>query len=107
MARVGHEFGATTGRPRRCGWFDAVVGRYAAAVNGVDFWSMMKLDVLDGFETLKICTAYECDGEIYENMPASIRVLENCKPVYEEMPGWLEPTTEVTSYDDLPQKAKD
>jgi adenylosuccinate synthase len=107
LARVGHEFGATTGRPRRCGWFDAVVGRYAAAVNGVDFWSMMKLDVLDGFKTIKICTAYECDGKIYENMPASIRVLENCKPIYEEMPGWLESTTEVTNYDDLPQKAKE
>ncbi len=107
MARVGHEFGATTGRPRRCGWFDAVVGRYAAAVNGVDFWSMMKLDVLDGFKTLKICTAYECDGKVYENMPASIRVLEKCKPIYEEMPGWMEPTTEVTEYDDLPQKAKE
>jgi adenylosuccinate synthase len=87
MARVGSEFGATTGRPRRCGWFDAVVGRYAAAVNGVDYWAMMKLDVLDGFETLKICTAYECDGE--------------------EMPGWQSPTTEITEYDDLPQKAKD
>jgi adenylosuccinate synthase len=107
MARVGSEFGATTGRPRRCGWFDAVVGRYAAAVNGVDYWAMMKLDVLDGFETLKICTAYECDGVRYENMPASSRVLENCKPVYEEMPGWQSPTTEITEYDDLPQKAKD
>ena len=107
MARVGSEFGATTGRPRRCGWFDAVVGRYAAAVNGVDFWAMMKLDVLDSFETLKICTAYECDGVRYENMPASSRVLENCKPIYEEMPGWQSPTTEITEYDDLPQKAKD
>jgi len=107
MARVGSEFGATTGRPRRCGWFDAVVGRYAAAVNGVDFWAMMKLDVLDSFETLKICVAYECDGKRYENMPASSRVLENCKPIYEEMPGWQSPTTEITEYDDLPQKAKD
>jgi len=107
MARVGSEFGATTGRPRRCGWFDAVVGRYAAAVNGVDYWAMMKLDVLDSFETLKICVAYECDGKRYENMPASSRVLENCKPIYEEMPGWQSPTTEITEYDDLPQKAKD
>ncbi len=107
MARVGNEFGATTGRPRRCGWFDAVVGRYAAAVNGVDYWAMMKLDVLDSFETLKICTAYECDGVRYENMPASSRVLENCTPVYEEMPGWQSDTSEITDYDDLPQAAKD
>lgn len=107
MAKVGHEFGATTGRPRRCGWFDAVVGRYAAALNGVDYWAMTKLDVLDGFETLKICTAYECDGKIYKNMPASTRVLENCKPIYEEMPGWMESTSEITRYEDLPQKARD
>jgi adenylosuccinate synthase len=106
MARVGHEFGATTGRPRRCGWFDAVVGRYAAAINGVDYWAMTKLDVLDGFETLKICTAYECDGVIYKNMPASSRVLADCKPVYEEMPGWMESTSDVTEYADLPPKAK-
>jgi adenylosuccinate synthase len=106
MGRVGSEFGATTGRPRRCGWFDAVVGRYSAMVNGVDFWAMTKLDVLDGFETLKICVAYECNGKRYENMPASTRVLENCKPVYEEMPGWQAPTHNVTSYDDLPEKAK-
>ena len=107
MARVGHEFGATTGRPRRCGWFDAVVGRYAAALNGVDYWAMTKLDVLDGFSTLKICTAYECDGKIYENMPASTRILENCKPIYEEMPGWQESTSNVTKYEDMPQKARD
>jgi adenylosuccinate synthase len=106
MARVGHEFGATTGRPRRCGWFDAVVGRYAAAINGVDYWAMTKLDVLDGFKSLKICTAYECDGVVYENMPASSRVLANCKPVYEEMPGWMESTSDVTKYEDLPANAK-
>jgi len=107
MAKVGHEFGATTGRPRRCGWFDAVVGRYAADINGVDYWAMTKLDVLDGFETIKICTAYECDGKIYKNMPASSRILEKCTPVYEEMPGWMESTSEITDYKDLPQKAKD
>ena len=106
MGRVGSEFGATTGRPRRCGWFDAVVGRYSAMVNGVDFWAMTKLDVLDGFETLKICVAYECDGKRYENMPASTRVLENCIPIYEEMPGWQSPTHNITRYEDLPEKAK-
>jgi adenylosuccinate synthase len=107
MGRVGHEFGATTGRPRRCGWFDAVVGRYSAMVNGVDFWAMTKLDVLDGFETLRICTAYECDGKRYENVPASVRVLEKCTPVYEEMPGWQSRTDNINRYEDLPQKAKD
>jgi adenylosuccinate synthase len=107
MGRVGHEFGATTGRPRRCGWFDAVVGRYSAMVNGVDFWAMTKLDVLDGFETLRICTAYECDGKRYENVPASVRVLEKCTPVYEEMPGWQSRTDNISRYEDLPQKAKD
>ncbi|MBT3193350.1 MAG: adenylosuccinate synthase [Verrucomicrobia bacterium] len=106
MGRVGSEFGATTGRPRRCGWFDAVVGRYSAMVNGVDFWAMTKLDVLDGFETLKICVAYECDGKRYDNMPASTRVLEKCTPIYEEMPGWMSRTDNVTAYDDLPEKAK-
>jgi adenylosuccinate synthase len=107
MGKVGHEFGATTGRPRRCGWFDAVVGRYSAMVNGVDFWAMTKLDVLDGFETLRICTAYECDGKRYENVPASVRVLEKCTPVYEEMPGWQSRTDNISRYEDLPQKAKD
>ncbi len=107
MRRIGSEFGATTGRPRRCGWFDAVVGRYAARVNGADYWAMTKLDVLDEFETLKICVAYEYNGKRYDNMPASTRVLENCTPVYEEMPGWVSPTSEITNYDDLPQKAKD
>jgi adenylosuccinate synthase len=107
MGKVGHEFGATTGRPRRCGWFDAVVGRYAAMVSGVDFWAMTKLDVLDSFETLRICTAYECDGKIYETVPASVRILEQCKPVYEEMPGWQSRTDNVTCYEDLPQKAKE
>jgi adenylosuccinate synthase len=67
---------------------------------------MTKLDVLDGFKSLKICTAYECDGVVYENMPASSRVLANCKPVYEEMPGWMESTSDVTKYEDLPANAK-
>jgi len=106
MGREGQEFGATTGRPRRCGWFDAVVGRYSAMVNGVDYWAMTKLDVLDGFETLKICVAYECDGVRYETVPASARILERCVPVYEEMPGWMSSTKDVTVYGDLPEKAR-
>jgi len=102
----GNEFGATTGRPRRCGWFDAVVGRYSAMINGVDYWAMTKLDVLDGIETLKICVAYECDGVLYDSVPASVRVLQNCTPQYEEMPGWMTSTKDVTTYDELPENAK-
>ena len=75
LAKVGNEFGATTGRPRRCGWFDGVVARYSAMIGGIDRWALMKLDVLDGFETIKICTAYECDGEILDMVPASISKL--------------------------------
>ncbi len=106
MAKIGHEFGATTGRPRRCGWFDAVVARYSAMISGIDYWALTKLDVLDSFETIKICVAYECDGERIETVPASIRKLSRCTPVYEEVPGWQSPTTEITEYDDLPELAK-
>jgi adenylosuccinate synthase len=106
MRDIGGEYGATTGRPRRCGWFDAVVGRYSARINGVDFWAMTKLDVLDGFETLRICTAYEYEGQRLTEMPASVRILEKCKPVYEEMPGWCEPTSHITDYAALPARAR-
>jgi adenylosuccinate synthase len=106
LRSVGQEFGATTGRPRRCGWFDAVVVRYAAAVNGVDYWAMTKLDVLDTVPTLKICVAYEVDGKRYETMPANLRTLARCRPVYEEMPGWMTSTKDVTAYDQLPAAAK-
>jgi adenylosuccinate synthase len=106
IAKVGHEFGATTGRPRRCGWFDAVVARYAAMVGGINEWALMKLDVLDAVKTIKVCVAYECDGERIETVPASIRKLERCKPIYEEFKGWNTPTTECTSWDELPEQAK-
>ncbi len=106
IAKVGDEFGATTGRPRRCGWFDAVVAKYAAMVGGIDEWALMKLDVLDGVETIKVCVAYECDGERLDTVPASISKLARCKPVYEDFKGWNTPTTECTSWDDLPEQAK-
>ena len=107
LRQKGGEFGATTGRPRRCGWFDAVVGRYAAMVNGVDFWAMTKLDVLDELPTIKICTAYRRDdGVVYETFPADLAALERCVPVYEEVPGWMEPTSHITRYEDLPEKAR-
>lgn len=106
MARTGNEFGATTGRPRRCGWFDAVVARYAAMVNGVDRWAVTKLDVLDDFDVIRICTAYTCDGTVYHGVPANIRVLEHCRPVYEDFEGWKSSTREATRWQDLPQQAR-
>ncbi|MBN2162157.1 MAG: adenylosuccinate synthase [Pontiellaceae bacterium] len=106
IAKVGHEFGATTGRPRRCGWFDAVIARYSAMVGGINEWALMKLDVLDDVETIKVCVAYEVDGERVDSVPASIRKLERCKPVYEEFKGWNCPTTECTSWDELPEQAR-
>ena len=106
LGKEGQEFGATTGRPRRCGWFDAVVARYSAMLNGVDYWAMTKLDVLDKIETLRICTAYECDGKTLDTIPGNIRVLSRCMPVYEEMPGWQTSTREVTTFDGLPQAAQ-
>ena len=107
IARVGAEFGATTGRPRRCGWFDAVVARYACMIGGIDEWALMKLDVLDNLETIRVCTAYEIDGKRIEEMPASLRTFERCTPVYEDVSGWQTPTTHCTTWEELPEKAKD
>jgi adenylosuccinate synthase len=106
LAREGKEFGATTGRPRRCGWFDGVIARFSAMINGVDYWAITKLDVMDSLETIKICVAYECDGILYDTIPGNIRVLERCVPVYEEMDGWQCPTTGVTDIEELPVKAR-
>jgi adenylosuccinate synthase len=106
LGRTGNEFGATTGRPRRCGWFDAVVARYAAMINGVDFWAMTKLDVLDALEKIKICVAYKCGDKVYNRIPANTRLLEHCEPVYEEMDGWQSPTNDGASFDDLPERAR-
>ena len=107
IARVGAEFGATTGRPRRCGWFDAVVARYACMIGGIDEWALMKLDVLDNLEIIRVCTAYEIDGKRIEEMPASLRTFERCTPVYEDVSGWQTPTTHCTTWEELPEKAKD
>ena len=106
LRRVGREFGATTGRPRRCGWFDAVVARHAVMTCGVDEWALTKLDVLDGFATLKICVAYELDGKRLEHFPANIREVARCRPVCEELPGWQTSTKEVARFADLPAAAK-
>ncbi|MDR2790203.1 MAG: adenylosuccinate synthase [Campylobacteraceae bacterium] len=98
----GYEFGTTTGRPRRCGWFDALACRYAARINGCDQLALMKLDVLDGFKKVKICVAYEKDGKRYTTLPEN---LDDIKPIYEEFEGW-ESVKGVRSYDKLPQNAK-
>ena len=102
----GHEFGTVTGRSRRCGWFDAVVVKYAARTNGLTSIAFMLLDVLTGFEEIQVCTAYKCGDEILENFPASLEQLAKCEPVYETMPGWTEDITKVEKYEDLPENAK-
>ena len=106
MAEVGHEFGATTGRPRRCGWFDVVVARYAAMVNGIDSWALTKMDVLDEFPLIRICTGYQVDGKTVSHFPGNIRKLEECRPVYEDFPGWKTSTKNATSCDALPEGAR-
>jgi adenylosuccinate synthase len=102
----GEEFGATTGRPRRCGWFDAVIGRHAVMVNGIDELAVMKLDVLDDLEKIKICTAYRVNGKILKTYPTNIGHLNQAVPIYTELPGWREDTTGVTRYQDLPRNAQ-
>jgi len=102
LRQQGHEFGTTTGRPRRCGWFDAVAIRYACALNGCDQISLMKLDVLDGFEEIKICTGYEFEGEVIDYVPYD---LEHVKPIYETFPGW-DKVEGISEYDKLPDSAK-
>ncbi|WP_300026346.1 adenylosuccinate synthase [uncultured Maribacter sp.] len=106
MGRVGNEFGATTGRPRRCGWLDLVALKYAVRVNGVTELMMMKGDVLSGFKKLKVCTAYNYKGEQIEHFPYNIEA-ENVTPVYSEMAGWKEDLTKMTSADQLPKELND
>ncbi|AOM81429.1 adenylosuccinate synthase [Salisediminibacterium beveridgei] len=105
IREVGNEYGTTTGRARRVGWFDSVVVRHARRVSGITDLSLNSIDVLTGIKTLKICTAYKYKGEIIEEFPASLKKLAECEPVYEEMPGWDEDITGVTSLHDLPRNA--
>jgi adenylosuccinate synthase len=102
----GREFGATTGRARRCGWFDAVVVRHATQVNGLTSLAVTKLDVLDGCKEVKLCTGYRYGGMTYRDMPADLDVLTNCVPIYQQMKGWTTSTTGATSYKQLPVEAK-
>jgi adenylosuccinate synthase len=100
------EYGTTTGRPRRIGWLDAVAARYSVRFNGLSALALTRLDVLDGMETIKICTGYELDGETIDTFPSRESVLERINPIYEELPGWRTPTTEVRTFDDLPPEAQ-
>ena len=106
LRQVGREFGATTGRPRRCGWFDAVAAHYACMVDGVNKLAVTKLDVLDGFEKIAVCVAYEIDGRITKEFPASIAELQAVKPVLEWLPGWQCETSSATCWNDLPENAR-
>ena len=102
----GNEFGTTTGRARRCGWFDSVIVKYSARVNGLTSISLMLLDVLTGFDTIKICTAYKMGDKIIKDFPASLEDLSKCEPVYEELQGWNENITNIEKFEDLPENAK-
>lgn len=106
LARVGAEFGSTTGRPRRCGWFDAVAARRAVLHNGVTGLCITKLDVLDGLEQIRICVGYRLDGEVVDTMPMLVDRYVDCEPVYEELPGWRASTVGITAHADLPAAAR-
>jgi len=106
MRTLGNEFGATTGRPRRCGWFDAVVVRFAARVNGLTDLAVTKLDVLDTLDTVAICTGYTIDGDVHTEFPADLALLENAEPVYEWYEGWQQSTAECRSLEALPRNAR-
>ncbi len=106
IRQKGGEFGATTGRARRCGWFDAVLVKNSVDINGIDQVVITKLDVLDELKTIKICTAYEYRGKQYDNIPGDPAFLDECEPVYEEHPGWEQDTSKATSHDDLPENAR-
>ena len=99
------EYGTTTGRPRRCGWFDAVAARYSATVNGVTSAILTRLDVLDGISPVRVCVAYRLNGEVIDGFPTSAQVLQECEPVYEDLPGWEKPTASARNIADLPQAA--
>ena len=106
LSKVGHEFGAVTGRPRRCGWFDAVALRRAVLHNSLSSLGVTKLDVLDGLDTIRIATGYRIDGEIRDNPPLLPHRYSECEPVYESLPGWSEPTSGITDFDRLPLNAR-
>lgn len=107
LCELGSEFGTTTGRRRRCGWFDAVIGRYAVRINGIDCLAITKLDVLDELDEIKVCTAYKIDGTTHHELPSSARLFAKCEPIYTTLPGWKQSTAGCRSLEDLPTQALD
>ncbi|MEK6983004.1 MAG: adenylosuccinate synthase [Nanoarchaeota archaeon] len=106
IQKTGKEFGATTGRQRRVGWFDALVGKYAVMINGIDSIALTKLDVLTTIDKLRVCVAYKHKGSLLQNFTTNIKILQNCQPIYEEFDGWWDDITKVRTYDKLPNNAK-
>jgi adenylosuccinate synthase len=106
LRESGQEYGASTGRPRRCGWYDAVVVRYSARINGLDAIALTKLDVLDGLPEIAICSGYRTNGGTITEFPADLRALAGAEPIYERMPGWTSPTKGVRRFEDLPVAAQ-
>jgi adenylosuccinate synthase len=107
LSKTGGEFGVTTGRRRRCGWFDAVIARYATRVNGITDYFLTKLDVLSSLETVPVCVGYAIDGKRTHDMPMTQSDLARAEPIYEELPGWWEDISDARTFDDLPAKARD
>ena len=107
LRAIGNEFGATTGRPRRCGWYDAYLVRYSAMINGIDSVALTKLDVLSQFEEINVCTGYEYNGKLLKSFPTDFERLSSVKPIYKTVPGWNKDISDCESYADLPQATKD
>jgi adenylosuccinate synthase len=107
LRKVGAEFGATTGRPRRCGWLDGVALQYSVMINGIDTIALTKLDVLDNVDSIGICTGYEVDGKMLRSFPANVEDLAKVKPQYEYFEGWNSSLAGIKNYDDLPKQAQD
>lgn len=106
LREIAHEYGATTGRPRRCGWLDLAVVRYAVQLNGLDCIALTRLDILDSFSEVRICTGYRYQGEILREFPASLKVLGEVEPVYETLPGWMDDTTQCREFSQLPENCR-
>ncbi len=106
LRKIGAEYGATTGRPRRCGWFDAFLVKYSCMINGIDYAAIMKLDVLDKFDEIKVCVGYEENGKALKSFPTDVCQIEKIKPIYETLPGWKKTISKAKSFDELPSETK-
>ena len=106
LREAGHEYGTVTGRPRRTGWLDAFVVRYAGLLSGIDYMAITRLDILDGFDEIKMCVGYKYKGETLNEIPASLKVLAEVEPIYETFKGWKQPISGIREYKDLPEEAR-